>query len=358
MPGEDDLPAGPHRDLVAALHDLYRRSGMLSTRALSEAVKRCDECPDTLSHEGVSVILHGKGISGWPKLESLVRVLAMRAVDKPVLETTIRAIHALWLKAVELPPRAMDLEFPQQVSKDLTVNEDTSGATGDLNTLRYAVDIVLCIDITASMQPVIDEVKSGAFSFHSQLSAVMRRRGKRVSQMRIRVIAYRDFGDNPNDALRASPFFKMPDQVRSFELFMRSLSTFGGGDEPESGLEALSVAIDSDWERGMGVRRHVIVVFTDASAHPLGGPARIDAKYPPGIPETFDQLSERWGHPGGQTSVMEYRAKRLLLFAPDISPWNTMADEWNNVIFFPSQAGNGLSEFELKEVLDAISGSI
>jgi hypothetical protein len=208
------------------------------------------------------------------------------------------------------------------------------------------------------MQPVINEVKTGAFSFHSRLNAIMRRKGKSISQTRIRVIAYRDFGDRSDDALQVTPFFKMPGQARTFESFVRSLSTFGGGDEPESGLEALSVAIDSEWERGLDLRRHVIVVFTDASAHPLGGPERMKPQYPPRVPETMGQLTERWGHPTSQTSMMENSAKRLLLFAPDFRPWNVIAEEWNNVIWFPSQAGLGLRELEMGEILDAISSSV
>ena len=106
------------------------------------------------------------------------------------------------------------------------------------------------------------------------------------------------------------------------------------------------------------MRRHVIAVFTDASAHPLGGTERMDAQYPPGVPETISQLGDRWGYPGSQTSVMESSAKRLLLFAPDVYPWAEIADEWDNVILIPSQAGAGLQELEFKEILDAIASSV
>jgi hypothetical protein len=294
MPEEDVVPLGPRRELLALLHDLYRRTGLLGIRVLSEAIKNCDECPDTVSHEGISSILRGRGLSAWPKLESLVRVLAMRAVDRPDPDAAVRAAHALWLEVAEPPSRraTFGVSPPSQTSH---VASDDGPNTADVpDSLRYAVDIALCIDVTGSMQPIIQEVKSGAFSFHSQLNAAMRRKGKSVSQTRIRVIAYRDFGDRVDDALQVTPFFKMPGQAREFESFVRSLSAFGGGDEPESGLEALSVAIDSEWERGMDLRRRVIAVFTDASAHPLGGPERMKAQYPPGTPESIGELADRW----------------------------------------------------------------
>ena len=294
MPDEDAVPPGPRRELLALLHDLYRRAGLLGTRVLSEAIKNCDECPDTVSHEGIAFILHGKGLSTWPKLESLVRVLAMRAVDKPDTNVVVRTAHALWLEAAGPSSRGITFAVPASSQINQTASDDSQSTTHVSSSLRYAVDIVLCLDVTGSMSPIIDEVKSGAFSFHSQLSATMRRKGKDVSQTRIRVIAYRDFGADARDALQFTPFFKMPGQARAFESFVRWLATFGGGDEPESGLEALSVAIDSEWERGFDLRRHVIALFTDASAHPLGGPERTLAQYPPGVPESLSELANRW----------------------------------------------------------------
>lgn len=51
-------------------------------------------------------------------------------------------------------------------------------------------------------------------------------------------------------------------------------------DEPESGLEALALAMGSDWETSGTSKRHAIVLFTDASAHPLE--QQLD-----GIPENY-----------------------------------------------------------------------
>ena len=223
----------------------------------------------------------------------------------------------------------------------------------------YAVDIVFCIDVTGSMSPVIDAVKNNVRIFHGRLGAAMAEKSKSISQLRLRVIAFRDFPDNPENALEATEFLALPGQLSEFERFVGRLYAIGGGDEPESGLEALSVAIDSRWERGLDRRRHVIVVFTDASAHPLGNTvARRTVAYPPSIPGSIDELFERWGYPSSQEAVMENAAKRLLLFAPDRTPWNAIAADWNNTIFLPSEAGDGLEEFEMAEIIDAIANSI
>ena len=47
--------------------------------------------------------------------------------------------------------------------------------------LRYAVDIVFCVDTTASMRPVLEDVKDSAMSFHDRLSTVMAEREKHLT---------------------------------------------------------------------------------------------------------------------------------------------------------------------------------
>jgi hypothetical protein len=224
---------------------------------------------------------------------------------------------------------------------------------------RYAVDIVFCIDVTGSMRPVIDAVKSNVRSFHELLGAAMAEKTKSISQLRVRVIAFRDFADNADDAIEFTDFLTLPDRQADFEVFVQKLRATGGGDEPESGLEALAVAIGSDWERGLDRRRHVIAMFTDASAHPLGDAAALRAAtYPQAVPASIDELFERWGYPSSQDAAMENAAKRLLLFAPDTMPWNVIAADWNNTIFLPSKAGDGLEDLEMEEIINAIANSI
>lgn len=76
MPGTDDLLPGPLRELVEALHGLYQGAGMPGLRQISKAVND-GEFRDTVSHEKVAAMLHGKGVPRWSKLEPVVRVLAI-----------------------------------------------------------------------------------------------------------------------------------------------------------------------------------------------------------------------------------------------------------------------------------------
>ena len=233
---------------------------------------------------------------------------------------------------------------------------DTAPSGNGSVAVSYAVDIVFVIDITGSMGPVINNVKSAALSFHDDLERVMAEKGKTISNLRVRVVAYRDFLDNESDALKLSPFYTLPGDRAQFDTFVRSLSAGGGGDEPESGLEALGAAICSDWERGMDRRRHLIVLFTDARAHPLERSASLSS-VPQGIPRDMNQLVDAW-EGDGQTHGMEHSAKRLLLYAPDLEPWNAISEEWQNTLHFPSAAGDGLDDYTFAEILNQIAASV
>ncbi|HET6483878.1 MAG TPA: vWA domain-containing protein [Actinoplanes sp.] len=215
---------------------------------------------------------------------------------------------------------------------------------------EYAVDVVLCVDVTGSMYPIVDRLKAGALTFHKRLQESAAARDKVLGDLRVRVVAYRDFRDDPVDALLESRFFTMPGQVGEFDSVLRDLQAGGGGDEPESGLEALAVALDSDWARGSDRRRHIVVLLTDASAHPLGvgGTA---AGYPVSVPSTIGGLTEAW-------RLRDRECSRLLLFAPPMAPWTEIAAGWPNTVSRPSRAGGGLHEFALGDIVEATAGVI
>lgn len=221
-------------------------------------------------------------------------------------------------------------------------------------TVRYAVDIVFCIDCTGSMRPYLDSVKKTANQFHDLLVENMASKDKEASQIRVRIVAYRDLGHDGPNSMETTPFFVLPDEVDKFRAFVKTLEPRGGGDEPESGAEALALAIRSPWELSLDNRRHVIVVCTDASAHPIRTHPMTDGD---DLPKSLTELGELWGD-AATDGEMDYKAKRLILFTPDATPWNEISETWENCIVFPAKAGEGLKESEQQEILDQIAGSV
>ncbi len=217
----------------------------------------------------------------------------------------------------------------------------------------YMVDLVLCIDGTGSMTPVIDAVKRNATQVHSDLSRAMQEKRKQVNQLRIKVIVFRDLGYDGPDAMSSSEFFVMPDQQDAFAAFVTGITASGGGPEPESGLEALAHAINSSWTTDGAKQRHVIAVYTDASTHDLGlGETPVQSN---GVPASFDELTDRWE---GQEGPMMSEAKRLILFAPDAQRWSDISAYWTQVVHYPSAAGQGMAETDYNAIIDAIANSI
>lgn len=222
--------------------------------------------------------------------------------------------------------------------------------------MAYEVDLVFCIDATGSMTPILDTVKNNALNFYQDFKNTMDEKGKKVSQLRIRVISFRDYFYDKDKAMMVTNFFSLPDMEKDFEKCVKSIVADGGGDDPEDGLEALAYAMKSDWSKGAAKKRHVIVVWSDAGTHDLGFGQSV-SNYPKGMPKDFNELTKWWGT-RQQPGFMDESAKRLLIFAPEKPGWTTIRENWNNVIHVETEAGTGLQSCEYSEILEVICNSI
>lgn len=224
-------------------------------------------------------------------------------------------------------------------------------------TMDYTVDMVFCIDATGSMEDcsgtqtkIINLVKQNAINFYSDLNGIMMTKRKSVRQLRVRIVAFRDYKADGEQAMMVTDFFHLPQQSEQFEACVNSIHADGGGDIPEDGLEALAYAIRSPWTNESAKKRHVIVVWTDAGTHKLGHGKR-SKYYPEGMPRNMSELNDWWDEMNGN-------AKRLIMFAPDESHWDYISKNWDNVVHYPSAAGNGLAEKSYGEILNAIANSV
>ena len=233
--------------------------------------------------------------------------------------------------------------------------------------MDYKVDIVMCIDITGSMQDCIDTVKNRALQFWPDLKEALAAASKNVSDVRVKVIGFRDFEADGDGALEISRYFNLSDQGSSdpedYKAFVNGLVADGGGDEPENSLEALALAIQSDWVQTGDKRRHVIVMFTDASAHQLEDANRSNPNYPENMPESFEDLTDVWmtpssGQQGGTKTKLKQPAKRLIVFGPEVYPWPELYESWDQVVYNPSKAGTGLDDVSYEDIINAIVGSV
>jgi tetratricopeptide (TPR) repeat protein len=121
MPSTNDLPDGPLRRLVQAIHEIYTAAGRPGVRQISNAIKDRDDLRDTVSHETVSAMLRGEALPRWIKLECVVRQLAGWAVTQPDADEVVRRLHRLWLEADDAAPGGAAAPSPPARPADAVV---------------------------------------------------------------------------------------------------------------------------------------------------------------------------------------------------------------------------------------------
>lgn len=145
--------------------------------------------------------------------------------------------------------------------------------------MKGVVDIAFLIDATGSMQPCIDALKASIGLFIDTLTTPGPNSAPPVQDWRAKVVAYRDFEETGSPAFEDHPFVR---DAEALKAQLAQLKTEGGGDEPESLLDAvyqlfsggLPAAGDTEdqgkWRRGV---KRFLIVFTDASFKPrmVGG---------------------------------------------------------------------------------------
>ncbi|MCR8917721.1 hypothetical protein [Bacteroides sp. ET225] len=222
-----------------------------------------------------------------------------------------------------------------QVGYDTVIKEFT---TGD-NILN--VDVVMCMDVTGSMSGLINTVKKNALNFYDIFEKACVESNIILSSLNTQVIAFRDKNED-KDWLLKSDVYAMPDDRELFSGFVNGLRATGGGDIPESGLEALDTAFSrDDWGKDDGYHRQVVILWTDASY--LTGSSYTDL--------TLENVQLKWDSmPSG---------RRLVLFAPNGTQsnggsWSDL-DSWINVMHL-TDTSTGFENIDY--VIDNIIGEL
>lgn len=136
-------------------------------------------------------------------------------------------------------------------------------------------DIVFLIDATGSMQPAINDLKKNIKLFFNQLNASDENGTPMVKDWRARVIGFRDVIAD-REWYIDNVFTRDPNEI---ERQLDEIKADGGGDEPESLLDALykvakfgstpKAAQEEDptkWRYRSDAAR-IVIVFSDASFH-------------------------------------------------------------------------------------------
>jgi len=197
----------------------------------------------------------------------------------------------------------------------------------------YNADFVICIDATYRMAPIIELVKRHAHQVCVSFIDRMEETCRELSEFRVKIIVFREYGSEGEPMVETS-FFTLPDEREELESFVCSIEAKGGSGGPANALEAIALAIKSDWTAESTKKRHVILVYSNAAALPLsertGSPS-----YPEGIPADMNALNAWWeGEDPSFRGTYRSRAGRIIAIVPEETPWTEMLS-WNRCFLVP-----------------------
>ena len=281
--------------------------------------------------------------------------LRLRGASLPPPKNGSQELKDLVLKACACRPEAR-FQSAQQMREELDKISPEPGRTPDRFKIKYNVDMVFCIDVTGSMDNLISIVQNNALNLYRDVRVCMEEKGKHIDTLRVRIVAFRDYLADGADAMLTTNFFTLPRDADDLRECVNGLIARGGGDDPEDGYEALAYAIRSKWNTKGTKRRHIIALWTDDDAHDLGF-GKSSVYYPKGMAKDVRELTAWWGN-DSDPGYMDQEAKRLILFAPDMPHWQVISQNWEKVLHYPSEAGNGLKEKEYKQIISIIAQTI
>jgi hypothetical protein len=205
-------------------------------------------------------------------------------------------------------------------------------------------DIIFLIDVSGSMAPVIDALRRNIEVFIDSLSAGDANNAAPVKDWRGKIVGYRDLEHSAVDGTEwfvDQPFVR--DAV-ALKAQLAGLRAEGGGDEPESLLDALyklatmptspkgAQSEDPGQWRYRSEAARVIVVFTDAS-----------------FKETMSLPEARGGSLQDVANVVMANRIILSLFAPNFEGYDRLSQidksEWEVVEYEGLTAQQALERF-------------
>ena len=230
--------------------------------------------------------------------------------------------------------------------------------------MKYPIDIIFCIDTSIDMENAVSSFKKRASQFYPDIKEALSAASKEVSQIRIKLIL---FGPNGSQTyLKESDWFYISNSKGlDNEYFSAALNHIKCKDyfEKCNGLEALALAIKSDWVQVNGKCRQIIAMFTNHSAEKLEEmpPKRMICHE--GSPTSLEELTDLWMTPynpqlANNMISLKQLAKRLVLFSPEAYPWQEIYESWDQVVYNPSKAGTEFDDVSYEDIINAIVGSV
>jgi hypothetical protein len=209
---------------------------------------------------------------------------------------------------------------------------------------KGVADVVFLIDVSGSMAPIIDALRKNIEAFVDSLSSGGANNAAPVRDWRGKVVGYRDIEAASSEGIEWIEDHPFVRDTAALKVQLASLKAQGGGDEPESLLDALykvatmeatpkgSQSEDPAKWRYRSDAARVVVVFTDAS-----------------FKETMSIPEAKGGSLQDVANVVMANRIILSLFAPNFEGYDRLSQidksEWEVVEYEGLNAQEALQKF-------------
>src|SRR5688500_1063328 len=262
------------------------------------------------------------------------------ALDTPSADPTLATPPAA-------PPAAVPAPIADPVAAESAGQSEPAAPAAAPQTrakTKGVADVVFLIDVSGSMAPIIDALRKNIEAFVDSLSSGGANNAAPVRDWRGKVVGYRDIEAAASEGVEWIEDHPFARDTAALKAQLASLKAQGGGDEPESLLDALyKVATMEATPKGAqsedpGKWRYrsdaarVVVVFTDAS-----------------FKETLSIPEAKGGSLQDVANVVMANRIILSLFAPNFEGYDRLSQidksEWEAVEYEGLNAQEALQKF-------------
>ena len=291
----------------------------------------------TFSHKDSRLFLFVPKDEGWAQFESWPRTIVQYDScsddDKDVVGQ---------LFSSEVVPNAP--------TETRTTDEDDGLFMGGQ---KWDIDLVVCIDATPSIKPILEKVKSEILDFPRYLKEQMGFDARGTSKLRVKVISFRNI-ETDEEPMRQSDFFTFPEQRAQLEECLKGIEAKGSG-APASALQAILCAFNSDWAyRKNARRRQVIAVFSNSPCPPFstrGSLGKDGALFPADMEDLKGILNGTLKDP---TGCMRFYTSCMVLFVPFDESWDPFLSFPRTVVFYLDSLKQDYYGIEKSIIFDCI----
>lgn len=213
------------------------------------------------------------------------------------------------------------------------------------------IDIVFCIDGGGRMASIIDKIKDNLKRLYESIDKNIKDDVRiKISSVRVKLIVFRDYEADCNEAMEITDFFKLPEEQDKFEKAIDRINAHGGGDGPQNGFEALYYAMKSDWVTGLRDRQTIVLLSNEDA---LDLKARADSEYYPKDMVDYEGLWKLWSCVN-QSSDLKLRDKlrRLIFYVPKGTKYEEFCDNVRRAWMIPSDSDSDIN-FNVEDIFNS-----